>query len=141
MTKERLSDNENRKKILEGLNPRKEIPNEATNRINPLTGRPYLDDPSIDSWINPYLEKYVLKNYMSKDITNIMYKESYKPQTNDFIEYQLALARMDVREGKMSSFDYSGAERLIKKLVDRMNKSNVPLSLISSANGLDQALS
>lgn len=63
-----------------------------------------------------------------------------KPQTNDFIEYQLALARMNVREGAMSTFQYHEAEKNIREMVKRMNKANIPLDMISSVRALDAGI-
>ncbi|MEK6917346.1 MAG: hypothetical protein AABW51_00170 [Nanoarchaeota archaeon] len=153
------SDSENRRMILQETNPAraggiKETPREATNTINPITGKPYHDGPGFDNWMTPYLEaemrldssrnqsedkkiyftpinKY---NKIGKEI------ESYKPTTNDFIDYQLALVKMDVRDGKMLAHQYFYQKGLIEELVGRMNEGDVPLGLISNPEGLDNGL-
>ncbi|MEK6925849.1 MAG: hypothetical protein AABW50_01080 [Nanoarchaeota archaeon] len=57
-----------------------------------------------------------------------------------FLSYQVSLARIDLREKKINDSEFFRNKELIINLVNRMTESNIPLSLISSPDGLDQAL-
>ena len=151
-------DAERRKKLNRELNPVDKtttIMGEATQVINPLTGKEYVftgkkyGDAELFSelrFFDPLIQPAKLYADILKPAKlydDILEKpSSTKPQTTDFFEYQLALARKDVRDGdkKMSRFDYQATVKRIRNLVRRMNEANIPLGLISSADGLDAAL-
>ena len=122
-------------------NPRREIPNEATQKLNPLTGKTYddlalwLELESHEMWDNFYAIYSENKNSYFPGKEPIM-----KPTTTDFIEYQFALARMDVKDGKMHPAEYKAVRASVSELVKRLNEANVPLTVLSSPDGLDNVL-
>jgi hypothetical protein len=117
-----LPDSENAKFVNEQENPRKEVPNEATQVINPITKQRYHDDLRLYS-----------------EVSSPFYYD-FLGRTSDFITYQLTLARRDYGSGKMSAKDYENTKDLVGNLIHRMQEGSVPLALISSPDGLDEAL-
>ena len=137
MTIPSTEDTQRRKQLNEQTNPRKTIYGEATQTLNPLTGKPYienfvagLDDADSDADYVSNVLKEVFPN-----------RPAPKRRTSDFIECQKTLARMDVRENKMPSQDYIQALLDLKVLAKEFAKSPMlTIDSIKDAAGLDQAL-
>jgi len=117
---------------------------EATQTINPITGREYdyhsRTRESLE-FSNYSLEKIflsgknsLLNHFYCNDIRNI------EPTTNEFLEYQFALAIMDVADGKLSKDKYSKDRKNAKKLVTEMNQAGMHLSLINEPHSFNLAL-
>ena len=132
-------------------NPRITIPNEATSTLNPI---PFIDPiTGIAKKVQQYDGGgffWEFEELFSRD-GNVYSKEPHisyfpgkepiqKSTTTNFIEYQFALAQKDVRDGKMHPLEYKAARAKVRELVERMNKADVPLSALSSPDGLDNSL-
>ena len=116
MVEYKIDDLQRRKLLNEELNPRYEVPNEGNQKINPITGNVYLGEEDLD-----------LRTL----------EEGY---TSDFIEYQFTLAKMEVRDGNMEPVKWIGHKSRLGGLVKRMIDRDVPVSIISSPEALDLAL-
>lgn len=132
-----------RRKLNSEMNAPEEYEIEATQKINPLTGRKYdslqnlrisLEENYEISLCDIFEKKRALEKILSGNTKN------YKPETNDFIEYQFALASMEVHDGKLSGFVYRQKREQINEMVKRMNDANVPISLISNVHSFNDAL-
>jgi hypothetical protein len=146
----------NRRKLLnEELNPRVEIKDEATQTINPITGRNYdslnelygrlestfLEEDldfshsknNTDSNINYFKNNSLIKNNFLSDYLNKKKKTT--------IELQFALARMDVEsKPSFSEFDYMEARKNARTLIKRLNDADIGLGIISSPVGLNAGI-
>ena len=157
------ADTARRMTLNEQTNPRQTILGEATQTLNPLDGKPYADDTSLLENLEPSLFSMPFEvKHQKKKLYEIPYsieeKNLYeitnnntfiesliaanKPKTTPFLDYQFALARMDVRDGKMAQGEYGYHLNINKKkkLIQKLNEANIPLTTISDANGLDIAL-
>lgn len=152
-----VTDTQNRKQILEQMNPRKTVMDEATQRINPITGKAYEDQFTIRAELMRDLfgiyDKDMLIGYKIRpkknDIDYIINGTDVKPieRSSDLIDYQKALARMDVREGKdirgvkFTQQEYIKFLNDVEELIDTYNNSdNLTIRTINDAHGLDVAL-
>ena len=133
MTKKKISDRKNRKIILAEMNPRKQIPHEGDCTENPLTRKPYIPDPERE-----YMG-YEAKGKLSLG-SSFISNYHIAPINSEFIQYQLSLARMDVRDGEMFDEFYKKNVRFIVQLGGKLDAANIPLSIISGPEGLDNAL-
>ena len=93
----------------------------ATQEINPITGK-----------------KYGYNEFVRNVLGVCGVSELSK--TNSFIEYQFALAAMEVADGKISMTNYNSDRSKAKVLVSKLNNSEIPLNSINNALGFDLAL-
>lgn len=131
--------------------------NEATNPIDPLTGKLYRDDPSWEIQLPGVMslqelfdnDTLVTENRLY--LTSLQFKKFERKEreiwTSSFLEYQLSLAGLEVKSGetsrfgrKMSRVDYEGERNGIRDLTRKFTKAGIPLEVIDSANGLDKVL-
>lgn len=128
------------------LNREENIPetimNEATQTINPITGKPYLERSDFPLYFSkdegdgnlgfdtPLRNPYLLISY---DPANSLY-------TSGLMDSQLALLEMNVRDGKASDWDYQDARGSIVDIVRRMDKAGIPVDAITTPEGLAAAL-
>lgn len=111
------TDHENRRRILESLNPRITVMGEATQIINPITGGEY----------HPKKE-------------NVYYPEI---KGSELIQLQRTLARMDSRDGKIDDITYAVFSENVDDLLQAYKISpltHLTIDSITDANGLDLAL-
>lgn len=113
------TNHENTKKIQELENPRKAIMNQATQTINPITGKLYPE--------NSYKEQ-LIRSYIN-------YTDS-----SPIIESQKALAEMDLIDGKLPEINYMLFRSALSDLVSAYRKTGLSLFSITDASGLNQAL-
>lgn len=130
---------------------------EATQTLNPITGRPYAFYESGIPFMSESeivrVESMLKKRYSSSDIFTYE-KRSFlienpgfidkfigKPRTNDAIELQKALGRMEVREGNLHDYIYGQFLDEVERLAD-VYAENPALTLesITDVNGLNSAL-
>ena len=153
-------DSEEQRRLNRKLNPPQTVPNEATQAINPVTGRAYEDfgrdgdnvtstlrarhyfperkqeEPTDDCIYSKY-KIYKTSNVISADEVRTRYRDSSDLEP---FNCQLALARKEVRDGKMPLVDYSIFVSNICELTCRLEDAGIPLSSINTASGLDNAL-
>jgi len=103
----------------EQTNPRQTILGEATQTLNPIDGKPYID--SYDSIRES--------------------EPSIWADTNDFLQYQFTLARMNTPNREISNTNLQHSIKMIIKLVRKLNEVNIPLRVINDADSLDATLS
>ena len=153
-------DNEKQRSLNRQLNPPQTIPNEATQRINPVTGRVYEEfgeqgdnitstlgvrhyfpereqEESKGDYLYSKNKIYKESNVISADEVQTRYRNSSDLEP---FNYQLALARKEVRDGKMPLEDYSIFVSNVYELICRLEDAGIPLSSINTASGLDNAL-
>lgn len=131
------------------MNPRETVYGEATNTINPITGRPYEDQYIV---IGEFSEKLMSSfSYLNLKKDSGFKKISYigdfpkptpkSPLRTKTIELQKALGRIDVREGKIDVRDYlifsSGVEALSRQYRET---PGFTLDSITTVQGLNSAL-
>ena len=117
------TDHENRRRILESVNPRVTIMKEATNNTNPITKRNYTEDDNTEIGIR-------------RLYSNVIYIDS-----SGLIECQKALARMELRDNRLGIYEHGRFIDTLSKLISDYNKARLTLSSITDASGLDSALS
>ena len=137
------------------MNPRETIYNEATQTLNPFTGRPYADGKfmpkrELDTLKNVVYTSFPTKertfhrgfsnieSNIEKDLNSISRKSN---SVNDEIELQKTLGRMGVREGVTSEIGFRHFLDDVEELT-RTYAENPLLSLgsITDVNGLNAAL-
>lgn len=131
-----MTDDALRRKVLnEERNPRVTQMNEATQTIDPITGKPYLEnfEVALFAETDPGFFK---KIYQKGDAV----QRSALVQLSTFIEYQLALARKDVRESRMGRMEYARVRKNVDSFLLRMHQAGIPVDVISSPEGLDRAI-
>jgi hypothetical protein len=122
-----------------------------TQTINPVTGRDYEDFENSKIGISTQIvhlteegkrrEKLFENSIFKKNFRDSDYFVTHRsPEDLEFFEYQLALARKDVREGKMKGYDYDYSVSLVKEVVENLEDVKLPLSVINTASGLDKAI-
>ena len=141
----------------------RELPGNATNNINPITGQKWdaaseFDRMTYEKEPTPAqmekIKKRLTNFYPGGDKYNpgkIYYEWGHPIQsdlkldrddTPEFIKYQLALAAMAARnQGSVSaSVAYRDQVQTIKTLLNRMISAGVPLEVISTPNGLHDSM-
>lgn len=116
------TDHENRRKIIDSVNPRITMMGDATNYTNPITGRAYVPEDNLELEIKG------------------LYSGIIHIHSTGLIECQKALAGMDVREGKLGIFEYGRFLDTLSKLILNYREAELDLSSITDASGLDNAL-
>jgi hypothetical protein len=154
-----IEDTRRRTLLNQERNPRETILYEGSSTlasIDPITGE------TIDKFGRPAgeldKELYIIdsrivfegnkpRGYMGRRFQNDFDSPDEAPlPTNNFIESQFALARMDVKRGRKNDgtpynvTDYKSDRELATELVRRMNEAYIPLVLVSNADGLDDTL-
>lgn len=101
--------------------------------INPITKRDYLDDD---------LQKFALLCTFSRqlDPTSPGYVLEKNPHLTEYLEYQLTLHAMDVREKYVSASLYRNQQKHIDELVQIFAVKKLPLEALDRADKLDLAL-
>src|SRR3989304_9307973 len=131
-------------------NPRQTIYGEATQTLNPLTGNPYADGMFMpESEIRDIERSLKTENpdmfYLNKHtFFGVLPNKKYffVPQrTNEAIELQKALGRMEVREGVTHDYMFGMFLDEVEGLVDTYAKNPaLTLDSITDVNGLNSAL-
>jgi len=123
-------------------NSRKTVCGEATQTLNPLTGRPYefiLECERYPIKNIPTMED-VIKDYYLK-FPSLSRPKLPRQTTNETTELQKALGRMEVRERKLSEFDYLAFVRDVRELAEAYAQNPaLTLDSITDVNGLNTAL-
>ncbi len=137
------SDAERRRMLNEERTPRKNFvyEMEATCEVNPITGRSYWAEGDSD-----YVKDSLLGGVSYSDKCNNLIN-IYVPATpSEFIEYQFALARMDVRdgkegkEGKLSQGEYDVQLRNVSAVTKRFREAGISLDCITSPEALKDTM-
>jgi len=118
--------------------------NEATQKINPINGREYdyHSNTRVSLDFNDFSLNYLddIPKMNLRNILEMPHKMLSKP-TNNFIEYQFALASMDVADGKISRNQYKKYRNAINTMVRKIDKAGIPVSLISNVDAFNAILS
>ncbi|MBI2045640.1 hypothetical protein HYT23_06280 [Candidatus Pacearchaeota archaeon] len=148
------------------MNPREIVYGEATNTINPLTGRSYEDQFMIQAELERFMESYARVNsscgkkidkvYLDKrnyyeDLEEMLLPRNLSlieggrkfksPSTIPTIELQKALGRMEVREGRITEREYMEFVEDVDVLSKKYSETpGLTLESITSVDGLNSAL-
>lgn len=115
----------------------------ATQIKNPINKRDYLDQDFLRYILH---SKYVkipktnIKIFLTEELPKIS-NVAINPSLNDLIDYQLSLARMEVRDENLSFADYRKTRENCKTLLYKSQKENILLNIIKTAPELDYHLS
>jgi len=132
-------------------NPRETIYGEATQTLNPITGRPYEDGTfapacEIKRWMNGEYGDFQRRLNLKNENEEVSYfvpfdKPMFKQRTNPEIGLQKALGRMEVREGRLPEGGYEFFLQELDRLADVYAQNpNLTLDSITDANGLNAAI-
>lgn len=116
---------------------------EATQEINPLTGRVYGDKFVVAEEIRGLYDKISSIEGLIKNKWDLLskYGGHFSPETNQTIELQKALGRMEVREGITSLQKYMAFVYSVRRLVKLYQRTcGLTLDSITDVNGLNSAL-
>lgn len=120
--------------------------------IDPFTGRPYADGEFITESESKGFERLLrfehedrrneTYHYPGKwhDVRDMETPKFHKPRTNQEIELQKALGRMEVREGKLHDFVFGEFLDDLERLADLYSQPSFTLESITDPNGLNAAI-
>jgi len=136
-------------------NPRETVYGEATQTLNPLTGRAYADGRFMSEAeivriknipiYHPFKDENLSSIiYCSKDLNFPRFKKKPRisqSRTNEEIKLQRVLGRMEVREGKLPDFVFGEFLDDVEKLTDLYAQNpDLTLDSITDVTGLNAAI-